>query len=161
MQTTDSCLSSLNESEPGDSDSLAHYAKQNGGVKSDPEMTFLAGKSGEVFPLTYRNYFVGANQIAAEPNDQGDGVRFNANFNPLFEPLQANGSRTLSNSKTCNSPRLSHSIPRHFTNRRLRIQKKIRAAFDSNDLRRLERKKCEKVKSAVSWIEGSQIVFSP
>lgn len=58
--------------------SLAHYAEQNGDLMSDPEMTFLVGKDGQVFPLTYRNDFVGVDQVAAEPNDNGDGVRFNA-----------------------------------------------------------------------------------
>lgn len=58
--------------------SLAHYAEQNGDLMSDPEMTFLAGKDGQVFPLTYRNDFVGIDQVAAEPNDTGDGVRYYA-----------------------------------------------------------------------------------
>ncbi len=58
--------------------SLAHYAEQNGDLMCDPEMTFLAGKDGQVFPLAYRNDFVGVDQVAAEPNDQRDGIRFNA-----------------------------------------------------------------------------------
>ena len=58
--------------------SLAHYAEQNSDLMRDPEMTFLVGKDSQVFPLTYRNDFVGVDQVAAEPNDKGDGVRFNA-----------------------------------------------------------------------------------
>ena len=45
---------------------------------SDPEMTFLVGSRGQVFPLSYHNDFVGVDQVVAEPNDTGDGVRFNA-----------------------------------------------------------------------------------
>lgn len=58
--------------------SLAHYTEQNGDLMSDPEMTFLVGRDGQVFPLTYRNDFTGIAQVAAEPNDIGNGVRFNA-----------------------------------------------------------------------------------
>ena len=58
--------------------SLAHYGEQNGDLMADPEMTLLVGRNGQVFPLTYRNDFIGVNQVAAEPNDQRDGVKFNA-----------------------------------------------------------------------------------
>ena len=51
--------------------SLAHYAEQNGDPMRDPEITFLVGPKGDVFPLTYRNDFVGVDQVAAEPNDEG------------------------------------------------------------------------------------------
>ena len=53
---------------------LAHYAD----LLCDPEMTFMAGKNGQVLPLINRNDFVGVDQVAAEPNDQRDGVRFSA-----------------------------------------------------------------------------------
>ena len=37
--------------------SLAHYSEQNRDLMADPEMTFLLGAGGLVFPLTYRNDF--------------------------------------------------------------------------------------------------------
>jgi len=56
--------------------SLAHYGEQNGDLMCDPEMTFLLGPNGDVRPLTYRNDFVGIDQVAAEPNDE-TGWKFN------------------------------------------------------------------------------------
>lgn len=58
--------------------SLAHYSEQNGDLMADPEMTFLVGQGGLVFPLTYRNDFVGVDQVAAEPTQGQTGCRFNA-----------------------------------------------------------------------------------
>ena len=58
--------------------SLAHYAEQNSDLMCVPEMTFLVGKDGQVFPLTYRNDFMGVSQVAAEPNEQRDGIRFDS-----------------------------------------------------------------------------------
>ncbi len=55
--------------------SLAHYGEQNGDLMCDPEMTFLLGSGGLVFPLSYRNDFMGVDQVAAEPSEKG--VRFN------------------------------------------------------------------------------------
>ena len=40
--------------------SLAHYGEQNGDLMADPEMTFLI-KDGSVFPMTFRNDYVGVN----------------------------------------------------------------------------------------------------
>lgn len=40
--------------------SLAHYGEQNGDLIADPEMTFLI-KDGSVFPMTFRNDYVGVN----------------------------------------------------------------------------------------------------
>ena len=58
--------------------SLAHYSEQNGDLMADPEMTFLVGATGLVFLLTYRNDFVGIEQVAAEPTPGKTGCRFNA-----------------------------------------------------------------------------------
>ena len=44
--------------------SLTHYSEQNGDLMCDPEMTFLHNKDDEILPLSYRNDFVGVDQIA-------------------------------------------------------------------------------------------------
>ncbi len=46
--------------------SLAHYSEQNGDLMRDPELTFLHNNDGEILPLSYRNDFVGVDQIAVE-----------------------------------------------------------------------------------------------
>ena len=45
--------------------SLAHYGELNGDLMCDPEMTFLLRSDGQVLPLTYRNDYVGVDQVAA------------------------------------------------------------------------------------------------
>lgn len=44
--------------------SLAHYAVLNGDLMCDPKMTFLLRTHRQVFPLTYRNDYVGVDQVA-------------------------------------------------------------------------------------------------
>lgn len=65
--------------------SLAHCGELIGDLMADPDMTFLAGDRGDVFPLTYENHYVpnratGGHvyQVAAEcVADNGSSWRIN------------------------------------------------------------------------------------
>lgn len=46
--------------------SVAHYGEQNGDLMRDPDVTFLVGENGKVHPLTFRNDYFGAEEVAVE-----------------------------------------------------------------------------------------------
>ena len=46
--------------------SVCHYGEQNGDLMRDPDVTFLLGENGEVHPLTFRNDYFGAEEVAVE-----------------------------------------------------------------------------------------------
>ena len=46
--------------------SVAHYGEQNGDLMRDPDVTFLLGRDGKVHPLSYRNDYVGIEEVAIE-----------------------------------------------------------------------------------------------
>ena len=56
--------------------SVSHYGEQNGDLMCDPDMTFLLGTGGQVYPLSYRNDYVGVDQIAVRL-ETGSKIRFN------------------------------------------------------------------------------------
>ena len=51
--------------------SIAHYGEQNGDPMRDPDVTFLLGENGKVHPLTYRNDYVGFDQVAVKLEAEG------------------------------------------------------------------------------------------
>ena len=51
--------------------SVAHYGEQNGDPMRDPDVTFLLGENGKVHPLTYRNDYVGFDQVAVKLEAEG------------------------------------------------------------------------------------------
>jgi hypothetical protein len=69
--------------------SLAHYGEQNGDLMADPEMTFLVGEPEGVYPLTYRNDYVGVNQEAMRVDE---GYRFH--FAPQLQRQLASFTAT-------------------------------------------------------------------
>lgn len=42
--------------------SIAHYDVQNGDLMADPEVTFLQHQNGGIFPMTFRNDYMGINE---------------------------------------------------------------------------------------------------
>ena len=46
--------------------SVAHYGEQNGDLMRDPDVTFLVGDGGGVHPLSFRNDYVGCEEVAVE-----------------------------------------------------------------------------------------------
>ena len=54
--------------------SVSHYGIQNGDLMSDPDVTFLQMHSGHVYPMTYRNDYMGVNQ--EEMFITEDGIKF-------------------------------------------------------------------------------------
>ena len=51
--------------------SVAHYGEQNGDLMRDPDVTFLVGENGKVHPLTFRNDYFGAEEVAVELHADG------------------------------------------------------------------------------------------
>lgn len=53
----------IHESNSSNVFSVSHYGEHNGDLMADPDMTFLKSEAGKVFPLTYRNDWLGVNQV--------------------------------------------------------------------------------------------------
>ena len=51
--------------------SVAHYETQSGDLMADPEVCLLLTKSGKIAPMTFRNNFVGVDQIAVKFTEGG------------------------------------------------------------------------------------------
>lgn len=81
--------------------SLAHYSEQNGDLMRDPEMTFLHNKDGEILPLSYRNDFVGVDQIAVALLEDS-GWKVNEKLNENLCSSRQIGYETSLNSRISN-----------------------------------------------------------
>ena len=44
--------------------SLAHYGKQHGDLMRDPEMEVIKDEKGNYYPISYRNDYMGFNQVS-------------------------------------------------------------------------------------------------
>lgn len=84
--------------------SFAHYAEQNGDLMADPEMTFLLGTGGKVFPLTYRNDSIGISQVAADPTQSQAGCRFNARLQRDLCQVAADWMRNIAEQQDLDAP---------------------------------------------------------
>ncbi len=51
--------------------SFAHYGEQNGDLMRDPDVTMAQDTSGDLYPLTFRNDYVGTNHDAIIYDDDG------------------------------------------------------------------------------------------
>ena len=51
--------------------SVAHYGEEAGDAMRDPDVTFLVGENGKVHPLTFRNDYFGAEEVAVELHADG------------------------------------------------------------------------------------------
>lgn len=52
--------------------SVAHYYEQNGDLMADPEVTFVVGKLGSVFPISYRQDGLGINREYVRWDGEGN-----------------------------------------------------------------------------------------
>ena len=51
--------------------SVAHYGELHGDLMRDPDVTFLVGENGKVYPSTFRNDYFGAEEVAVELHADG------------------------------------------------------------------------------------------
>lgn len=63
------CVEMIGKTKQGPIFSIAHYYQQEGDLMRDPDMTFLKGKDGEYYPLTYRQDGLGIDQNAIDWSD--------------------------------------------------------------------------------------------
>ena len=55
--------------------SVSHFGEQNGDLMRDPDVTFLLGDGGSVHPLSFRNDYVGCEEVAVELVEGGNKLR--------------------------------------------------------------------------------------
>jgi len=78
--------------------SVSHYGEQNGDLMCDPDMTFLLGTGGQVYPLSYRNDYAGVDQIAVRL-ETSSKIRFNEKLQYVLVGFAQDWFRSINDQK--------------------------------------------------------------